>query len=147
MLTENLTSLSDSRCHIMVDRWKGMSQDQLNDIRQQQLIQIAERQVHTFPYGLSCCFSYLISFSFKKMKHIEKSFDETWKKYADAVAKQAILVEQQIEQDKRKYNHYLSNENKNLAKIQHERQDYLNSVVYRSSPTADFYQQFNTTSR
>ncbi|CAM4914143.1 unnamed protein product [Rotaria socialis] len=126
MLTESSTSVSDSRCHIMVDQWKGMSRDQLEGIRRQQLSQIAERQ---------------------KRNDAEKSFDETWKKYSDAIAKQAIIVEQQIEDDKRKYNHCLANENKNLAKIQRERQDYLNSIVYRSAPAAAFYQQFNMTSR
>ncbi|CAF2125497.1 unnamed protein product [Rotaria magnacalcarata] len=126
MLTESSTSVSDSRCHIMVDQWKGMSRDQLEDIRHQQLSQIAERQ---------------------KRNDAEKSFDETWKKYSDAIAKQAIIVEQQIEGDRRKYNHCLANENKNLAKIQRERQDYLNSIVYRSAPAAAFYQQFNMTSR
>jgi hypothetical protein len=47
MLTENSTNLLDSRCHIIVDRWKGMTKDQLDDIRHQQLIQIDEHQVHT----------------------------------------------------------------------------------------------------
>ena len=47
MLTENLMNPLDSRCHIIVDRWKGMTRDQLDDIRHQQLIQIDEHQVHT----------------------------------------------------------------------------------------------------
>jgi len=58
-----------------------------------------------------------------------------------------LISEQQIEKDNRRFCHNLANENKNLAKIQREHQDYLNSVVYRSAPTAAFYQQFNTTSR
>ncbi|CAF3367961.1 unnamed protein product [Rotaria sp. Silwood1] len=126
MLTENSKNLFDARSHIIVDRWKGMSQDQLDDIRHQQLTQIAERQ---------------------KIKNAEKCFDETWKQYSNAIAKQAIIIEQQIEDDKRQYNHCLANENKNLAKIQREREDYLNKILYRSAPTATFYQQFNTTSR
>jgi hypothetical protein len=31
-----------------------MKKDQLDDIRQQQLAQIDERQVHTLPYAYSC---------------------------------------------------------------------------------------------
>ncbi|CAF0810428.1 unnamed protein product [Rotaria sordida] len=126
MLTENSKNLLDARSHIIVDRWKGMSQDQLDDIRHQQLIQISECQ---------------------KIKNNEKCFDETWKQYLNAIAKQGIIIEQQIEEDKRQYNHYLANENKNLAKIQREREDYLNTILYRSAPTAAFYQQFNSTSR
>ena len=81
------------------------------------------------------------------MKNTQKYFDDAWEQYTNAKAKQNTLVEQQIEEDKRQFNHCLANENKKLAKLQHERQDYLNSVLYRSTPTASFYEQFNTTSR
>jgi len=47
MLTENSKDILDSRSHIIVDRWKGMTKDQLDDIRHGQLAQIDERQVHT----------------------------------------------------------------------------------------------------
>ena len=49
MLTENCSAVLDARHHILVDRWKGMTKDQLAHIRQQQLFQINERQVYTFP--------------------------------------------------------------------------------------------------
>ena len=54
ILTENSHYLSDSPCHILADRWKGMSQDQLVDIRKQQLTQINEHQVSTQTYAYSC---------------------------------------------------------------------------------------------
>lgn len=47
ILTENSKYASDSGCHILADRWKGMTKDQLASIRHQQLIQIDEHQVHT----------------------------------------------------------------------------------------------------
>ena len=47
MLTENIKDALDARGRIIVDRWKGMSKDQLDDIRHQQLIQIEERRVRT----------------------------------------------------------------------------------------------------
>lgn len=53
ILTENSKNILDSRYHILIDRWKGMNKDQLNAIRQQQLIQINERQVHTLPDAFS----------------------------------------------------------------------------------------------
>jgi hypothetical protein len=49
MLTENSPNIFDSRDRIIVDRWKGMTKDQLADIRHQQLAQIDERQVHSLP--------------------------------------------------------------------------------------------------
>ncbi len=143
ILTENSKNILDYRSHILVDRWKGMNKDQLDDIRYQQLTQIDEHQVHTFPYAHSC-FTYLM---FQKIKNKKKYFNELWGQYENAVAKQGIITEQQMKEDNRQFCYYLSNENKNLAKIQREHQDYLNSIVYRSVPTAAFYQQFNTTSR
>jgi hypothetical protein len=65
MLTENSSNLLDSRCHIIVDRWKGMTKDQLDDIRHQQLIQIDEHQVHT----LNICSFLFYSFYFSLEKY------------------------------------------------------------------------------
>ena len=51
LLTENnLSNLLNSRGRIIVDRWKGMNKDQLDNIRCQQLRQIDERQVSTCQY-------------------------------------------------------------------------------------------------
>jgi hypothetical protein len=77
----------------------------------------------------------------------QKYLDQTWGEYENARAKKSILTEQQIEEENRRFCSKLANENKTLAKIQCEHQDYLNSIVYRSAPTAAFYQQFSTTSR
>ena len=99
------------------------------------------------------CHSLILFFFFffrgsnQKINNTEKYFDQTWGQYANAVAKQATMIERQIEEDNRQVSHYLALENKRLARLQRERQDYLNSTVYCSAPTADFYQQFNTTSR
>ncbi len=61
MLTENSRHLLDSRGHIIVDRWKGMTKEQLDDIRHQQLVQIDEHQVHTLTYvnSYSICFPFI----------------------------------------------------------------------------------------
>ncbi len=120
-----------------------MTKDQLDDIRHQQLIQIDEHQVHTLTYAYSC-FTDLI---FQKKTNQQKYFDEIWRAYENNLAKQGSIIDQQIEENKRQIYCNLANENKNLAKIQREQQDYLHSVLYRSTPTAAFYQQFNTTSR
>ncbi|CAF3808911.1 unnamed protein product [Adineta steineri] len=126
MLTENSTDILDSRCHIIVDRWKGMTKDQLDDIRRQQLVQIDERQ---------------------KINNTQKNFDKIWEQYANALAKQAIITEQKIEENNRHIRCHLADENKKLAKQQNEHQNYLNTILYRSTPTAAFYEQFNITSR
>ncbi|UJR28222.1 hypothetical protein I4U23_009472 [Adineta vaga] len=126
MLTENIKDILDTRGHIIVDRWKGMTKDQLDDIRQQQVAQINERQ---------------------KMNSTQRNFDEIWGKYANAIAKQATIVEQKLEEDNRQFRRHLDNENHSLAKRQHEYQHDLNTNLYRSAPTAAFYEQFSTTSR
>lgn len=59
VLTENSQYLSDCRCHILADRWKGMNQDQLAAIRQQQLVQINEHQVSTLTDVHSVRFDHL----------------------------------------------------------------------------------------
>ena len=56
ILTEKTQFLSNSPCHILADRWKGMNQDQLAAIRQEQLIQINEHQVPTLTYAHSVLF-------------------------------------------------------------------------------------------
>ena len=63
------------------------------------------------------------------------------------VAKQGTIIEQQIQENNRQFSYYLANENQNLAQAQRDHEDYLGSIVYRSAPTAAFYQQFSTTSR
>ena len=64
-----------------------------------------------------------------------------------ARAKQNLINEQEHLENNRDISRQLAKENENLAKIQRDHQHYLNSVLYRSAPTAAFYQQFNTTSR
>ena len=77
----------------------------------------------------------------------QKQFDDAWAQYANAVAKQGTLFEQQTEEDHRQHCQSLAKENQQLARIQSAHQDYLNSTVYRSAPSAAFYEQFNTNSR
>ena len=77
----------------------------------------------------------------------QKQFDNAWGKYANAVAKQGTLLEQQTEVDHRQHCQNLAEENRQLAQVHSAHQDYLNSTVYQSTPNAAFYEQFNTTSR
>ncbi|CAF1098143.1 unnamed protein product [Adineta ricciae] len=126
MLTENIKDVLDARGRIIVDRWKGMTKDQLDDIRHQQLTQIAER---------------------RKLDHTQKNFDEIWGKYANAIAKQEIITEQKVKDDHRQSCRHLADENQHLSRKQRAYQDYLNTNLYRSVPTAAFYTQFNTSSR
>lgn len=81
------------------------------------------------------------------MKQDQKRFDYLWHQYDKAIAKQEALIERQMDNDHRQLCQRIANENEKLAIIQRDQQHYLNSVAYRSVPTADFYQQFNTTSR
>ena len=63
MLTENVpeNQLEGRRRRIIVDRWKGMTKDQLDEIHHVQKAQIGERQVRISFYR-AIRFTYLIVF-------------------------------------------------------------------------------------
>lgn len=135
--------MRDARGHILVDRWKGMTKDQLADIRHQQLAQIDERQVgHSSKEPLlpSHC-------TLQKMAAAQGCVEEIWARHANAAAKQAAITAHALEEDTRRIRRQLDDANQHLARAQRDQQDFLNANVYRSAATAAFYEQFNTTSR
>lgn len=77
----------------------------------------------------------------------EQRFDYTWSQYANAKAREETLIERQMDDDHRQLCQQIAEQNQKLGQLQREQQHYLNTVIYRSLPTAAFYQQFNTSSR
>lgn len=58
-----------------------------------------------------------------------------------------MIMEKQVEREKRTYEKDLSQDNQRLATEQHHHQAYLDQVVYTNQPTAAYFMQFNTTTR
>lgn len=81
------------------------------------------------------------------MKVNIERLDDIWAKYLNDQLKHDAFMVEQNEKQRRALNMQIAMENQNLAQTQQERNKYLNSNVYRSTLTNDFYEQFNTTSR
>jgi len=58
-----------------------------------------------------------------------------------------MILEKEIERERRTYEHDLYNDNQRLANEQKHLKTYLDQVVYTNQPTAAYFMQFNTTSR
>jgi len=127
-LTENpdqaISSLGPNR--IVPDRYKGMSPEQIEKIRQEQLRQIAEKQ---------------------RLKEMERLENEEFDKRRIIEAKAGIITEKQIERKERELLQKLTDENKRLDYEQKSHKDYMDKVVYTNQPTAAYFMQFNTSTR
>lgn len=58
-----------------------------------------------------------------------------------------MIMEKQIEREKRTYEQDVLHDNQRLATVQHNQKAYLDQVVYTNQPTAAYFMQFNTTTR
>lgn len=111
---------------VVPDRWKGMNQDQLRRIREQQQNQLEEK---------------------KRRDEEEQQREAEWNQRRIAEAKAGMIVEKQIEREKRALYHDLSHDNQRLSNEQRNLKAYLDRVVYTNQPTAAYFTQFNTSSR
>lgn len=130
MLTENkesgvyLSLFGGSR--ITTSMYRGMTDEQLHEIRSEQLQQIKDKQSNK-----------------AKQKENDLLFDENDKN-------RLKLFEIQEQEIQKKRNHLFSLQNStnmHLQSHQKQRNHYLNKNVYKFTPTEDFFNQFNTTSR
>ncbi|CAH8450110.1 unnamed protein product [Dicrocoelium dendriticum] len=108
------------------DRFKGMPPDIVSDIRKTQKEQIKERE---------------------RIQKEEEERDNEWDKQRMKSARLGILIEREIERCTKEIKKKLADENLKLAMDQKAFQKYLNSEVYTNQPTAEYFNQFNTTSR
>lgn len=130
MLTENkesgvcLSLFGGSR--VIPTMYRGMSDDQLNEIRHEQLQQIKYKQ----------------SNKAAQKKKDDLIFDE------NVQHRLKFEFEDQEIQKKRNQLYSLQNlTNVHLQSEQKQRNQYLNNEVYKFTPNEDFFNQFNTTSR
>ncbi|RNA36592.1 RIB43A-like with coiled-coils 2 [Brachionus plicatilis] len=128
MLTENpdqaISAFGPQR--VVPDRWKGMSPEQIEKIRQEQLRQVEEK---------------------KRNEEMDRLENEEFDKRRIIEAKAGIIAERQLERKEKEILKQMVDENKRLDYEQKSHKNYLDKVVYTNEPTAAYFMQFNTSTR
>lgn len=111
---------------VITDRWKGMTPQQLEDIKKQQELQKREKE---------------------RLEQEKKLRDEEFDRQRVANARAAMLLEREHDRKREELNKRLADENRRLAQEQKAHQDFLDKEVYTNPPTASYFMQFNTSTR
>lgn len=111
---------------VIVDRWKGMSPQQLEDIKRQQDRQRAENE---------------------RLRQEEELRDREFERQATANSRAALLIERELERKRKEIERQQADENRRLAQEQKAHQEFLDKELYTNPPTASYFMQFNTTTR
>jgi len=111
---------------VIPDRWKGMSDQEIENIRQMQEQQRADNLAR---------------------KEAENKQNTEWNLQESAVSKAGILMGREQDRRHRENRRQLDMENAELAKQQAETRKFLDKKVYTNEPTDDYYKQFNTSTR
>ncbi|NWQ64378.1 RIBC2 protein, partial [Neopipo cinnamomea] len=126
-LSENpAQALSPLGDRVLVDRWKGMSPEQLMAIRHYQKEQVQENL---------------------RMKEQERQRDAEWDRQRVQAARAQILLEREQQRQHRERRRDLDFMNAELSQEQRAKNIYLKEEAYSNVPTAQYYAQFNTTTR
>ncbi|NWT15611.1 RIBC2 protein, partial [Vireo altiloquus] len=112
--------------HVLVDRWKGMNQEQLMAIRQFQKEQALENL---------------------RAREQERQRDAEWDRQRLQTARAQLLWERQQQRQDRVRRQDLDFVNAELSQVQKAKNIYLKEEEYSNIPTDEFYAQFNTTTR
>lgn len=128
MLTENpdVASSAFGPHRVITDRWKGMSPEQVAEVRR---IQELQRQGK------------------KQLQSEEQQRNEEWDKQRLADARVATLMDREQERMRKAQEKEQAESNLRLSADQKAHLEYLNKEVYTNPPTASYFQQFNTSSR
>nr|VZI51285.1 unnamed protein product [Spirometra erinaceieuropaei] len=128
LLTENPAQATSAfgPHRICPDRYKGLTQEQLDHIRKTQQLQVEEK---------------------KRLKAEEEERNREWDCQRVNANKVGILIERQMERAARNAREKIAQENLRLAQDQMAFQQYLKDELYTNQPTAAYFAQFNTTSR
>lgn len=130
MLTENkesgvcLSLFGSSR--VIPTMYRGMSDDQLKEFQNEQLQQIKDK----------------LSNKTAQKKAKDLLFDESIKYQL-----KFEFEDQEVQNERNHLNSLQNLTNMHLQSQQKQRNQYLNKEVYRFTPTEDFFNQFNSTSR
>ncbi|XP_003783161.2 RIB43A-like with coiled-coils protein 2 [Otolemur garnettii] len=110
---------------VVPDRWKGMTQEQLEQIRLVQKQQMQEKL---------------------RLQEEEHQRDMDWDRRRIQAARAALLFERQQQREQRGLRRSLDSSNLSLACEQHLQKKHVNEV-YINQPTGDYFSQFNRESR
>ncbi|NWV54916.1 RIBC2 protein, partial [Daphoenositta chrysoptera] len=111
---------------VLVDRWKGMNQEQLMAIRQFQKEQALEKL---------------------RVREQERQRDAEWDRQRLQTARAQLLLERQQQRQNWVQRQDLDLVNAELSQEQKAKSIYLKEEEYSNIPTDEFYAQFNTTTR
>lgn len=111
---------------VVPDRWKGMSPEQIADIKRTQEIQIKEKQ---------------------RLADEERRKNEEWDRQRSAQARAGMLLEREKERREKDLVKQQAEENKRLAQEQQAHLEHMDKEVYTNPPTAGYFMQWNTTTR
>ncbi|XP_010129130.1 PREDICTED: RIB43A-like with coiled-coils protein 2, partial [Chlamydotis macqueenii] len=128
LLSENPEQAVSSfgRHRVITDRWKGMNQDQLMAIRYSQQQQVLEKL---------------------RLKDEEHRRDAEWDRQTIQAARAQLILERHQQRQTRECRRALDNLNAELSQEQKSKNIYLKEEAYSNVPTAQYFAQFNTTSR
>ncbi|XP_016065567.1 PREDICTED: RIB43A-like with coiled-coils protein 2 [Miniopterus natalensis] len=108
------------------DRWKGMTREQLEEIRLVQKQQVQEKL---------------------RLQEEESQRDRAWARQRAQSARVALLLEREQRRQQRDLRRALDGSNRSLAEEQLMRKKIMKEEVYSNTPTEDYFAQFNTRSR
>lgn len=111
---------------LITDRWKGMTQEQLKEIRTIQMQQVLEK---------------------KRLEEEERQRNAEWDRKRVQAARAELLFERHQRRQNRELRRELDNFNAQLSQEHKSRSDYLDEEVYTNFPSGQYYTQFNTTAR
>ncbi|KAB0799619.1 hypothetical protein PPYR_07499 [Photinus pyralis] len=106
--------------------YKGMSEEEREEVRKQQLAQVEEAQ---------------------KRRADEIRFQREWDEYSNGIQKTIAVMDKELARKERERRIALAEENKRLASEHKNHEEYMNKIVYRNKPTAAFFEQFNKSTR
>jgi hypothetical protein len=128
MLTENpdVAQSAFGPHRVITDRWKGMSPEQLAEIRRVQELQRQEK---------------------RRIEEDEAERDREWERQRLFDARCGQLMEREADRVRRGLEEEQVSSNTRLANEQKSNLEYIDKEVYTNRPTAAYFQQWNTTSR
>ncbi|XP_063784971.1 RIB43A-like with coiled-coils protein 2 [Pseudophryne corroboree] len=128
MLSENPAQATSAfgLHRVVTDRWKGMSPEQLKDINNTQQQQSLEKM---------------------RLKEAERQRQAEWDRQKAQEARTMLLLERQQKRQERELRKAQDHINQQLAQASKAQKVYLDKEVFSNTPTAQYFEQFNTTSR
>ncbi|XP_060531712.1 RIB43A-like with coiled-coils protein 2 [Cylas formicarius] len=106
--------------------YKGMSEEEKQQIRKEQLCQIEES---------------------KKRKELESKMNSDFDNYINGINRSVHLMNKELDRKRREKNKQLAEENRRLAEEQKNHKQYLEKIVYANRTAPEYFQQFNKSSR